>query len=88
MDEPAPCRSTRANRSLNGRDAQLDRLGDQLIALTCPKKRQFVPEDGLVIEVNKLAPVPKKCRGKVWSDALNSCCPTNHSTEKESSHST
>lgn len=60
MNEPAPHHSTRANRSLNGHDAQLDCLGDQLIAPTCPKKQQFVPEDGLVLEVNKLAPVPKK----------------------------
>ena len=62
--ETALRRSNRANRGLNGRDAQLDRLGEQLTAPTRPKKRQFVPEDGLVLEDNALAPAPKKCRAK------------------------
>ena len=59
--ETALWRSNCANQGLNGRDAQLDRLGEQLTAPTRPKKRQFVPEDGLVLEDNALAPAPKKC---------------------------
>ena len=59
-------RSDRANLGCNGRNVQLDRLGEQLVAPTCLKKRQFVPEDGLVLENNVLAPAPKKCRSKVF----------------------
>ena len=59
---PALRHSNRVNLGLNGRDAQLDRLGDQLTAPTRPKKRQFVPEDGLILENNALAPAPKKKR--------------------------
>ena len=58
--ETALRRSNRANRGLNGRDAQLNHLGEQLTAPTRPKKHQFVPEDGLVLEDNALAPAPKK----------------------------
>ena len=60
MAETALRCSNRANRGLNGRDAQLDCLGEQLTALTRLKKCQFVPEDGLVLEDNALAPAPKK----------------------------
>ena len=55
-------RSNRANRSRNGRDVQLDQLGEQLIAPTHLAKRRFAPEDGLVLENNVLAPAPKKRR--------------------------
>ena len=55
-------RSVRVNRGRNGRDAQLDRLGEQLAAPTCQKKRRFAPEEGLVLESNALAPAPKRRR--------------------------
>ena len=55
-------RSNRVNRGRNGRDAQLDRLGEQLAAPTRQKKRRFVPEDGLILENNALAPAPAKKR--------------------------
>ena len=62
MAELAPRRSARANRGHNGRDVQLDRLGEQLLAPTRQKKRPFIPEDGLVLKNNALAPAPKKRR--------------------------
>jgi len=55
-------RSNRANRGRNGRDVQLDRLGEQLAAPARQKKRRFAPEDGLVLENNVLAPAPKRKR--------------------------
>ena len=58
-------RSNRANRGRNGRHVQLDRLGEQLTAPTRQKKRSFVPEDGLALQDNVLAPAPKKRRSKV-----------------------
>lgn len=59
---PAPRRSNRVNLGLNGRDVQLDLLGDKLVAPTRQKKRQFIPEDGLILDDNALAPAPKKKR--------------------------
>jgi len=58
-------RSNRVNRGCNGRDVQLDRLGEQLTTSTRQKKRRFAPEDGIALENNPLAPVPKKRRSKV-----------------------
>ena len=55
-------RSNHLNRGLNGRDVQLDRLGEQLTAPTRQKKRTFALEDGLALGNNILAPPPKKCR--------------------------
>lgn len=55
-------RSNRLNLGLNGRDAQLNRLGEQLAAPTRQRKRLFAPEDGLMLENNALAPAPKKKR--------------------------
>ena len=52
--------SNRVNRGCNGCDVQLDRLGEQLVAPTRQKKRWFVPDDGLILENNALAPVQKK----------------------------
>src|ERR1700679_1214412 len=60
--------SSRLNRGCNGRDVQLDRLGEQLAASLCKKKRQFVPEDSLTLENNVLAPAPKKRRSKKGSN--------------------
>jgi len=58
-------RSNRSNRGCNGRDVQLDRLGEQLVAPTRQKKKRFAPGDGLMLENSALAPVPKKRRTKV-----------------------
>ena len=58
-------RSARVNLGKNGRDVQLNWLGDQLAAPTRQKKRQFVPEGGLVLGNNALAPAKKKRRSKV-----------------------
>jgi hypothetical protein len=58
-------RSNRINRSLNGRDIQLDRLGELLVTPTHQKKRAFVLEDGSILKNNVLAPVPQKRRSKV-----------------------
>lgn len=58
-------RSNRANRGCNGRDVQLDRLEEQLIAPTRVAKRAFAPDKGIQLEVNARAPVPKKQRTKV-----------------------
>ena len=87
MAETLLRRSNRANRGLNGRDAQLNRLGEQLMAPTRSKKRQFVPEDGLVLEDNALAPAPKKRRSKakVQFGILNPPCSTNYLSEKAAS---
>jgi hypothetical protein len=58
------CRSNRINLGNNGRDVQLNRLGEQLTAATRQKKRRFAPEEGLTLEVNALAPATKKSRSK------------------------
>ena len=59
-----PRRSSRHGRGLNGRDVQLDRLGDVLAAPTHQAKKQFAPSDELSLPNNLLAPVPKKRRRK------------------------
>ena len=67
-----PRRSSRQGRGLNGRDVQLDNLGDILTAPTRQAKKQFTPSDGLSLSNNLLAPVQKKrCRKKV----IGSYCP-------------
>ena len=55
-------RSTRHGRGSNGRDVQLDRLGDILTAPTRQAKKRFAPDDGLLLPDNILAPAPKKRR--------------------------
>jgi hypothetical protein len=57
--------SNRANRGCNGRNAQLDRLGEQLTVSTRTAKKRFAPEEGTQLEVNARAPLPKKKRSKV-----------------------
>jgi hypothetical protein len=59
---PTQRRSKRVNRGCNGRDVQLNRLGERLVASTRQKKRSFAPEDGLILENNVLAPATKKKR--------------------------
>jgi len=54
--------STRSGRGLNGRDAQLDRLGDILTAPTRQAPKRFAPTDGLDLPNNVLAPAPKRRR--------------------------
>ena len=61
------------NRGRNGCDVQLDQLGEQLIAPTHQKKRRFVPEEGLTLENNDLAPAPKRRRAKVFLPPLLFC---------------
>ena len=58
-------RSNRANRGCNGRNVQLDRLDEQLAMPTRTAKKRFVPDEGMHLEVNARAPVPKKRRTKV-----------------------
>ena len=58
-------RSNRVNRGCNGRDIQLDRLGEQLTAPTRATKKRFAPDKGMQLEVNARAPLPKKRRTKV-----------------------
>jgi len=55
-------RSSRTGRGSNGRDVQLDRLGNVLTAPTRQAKKRFAPSDGLSLPDNVLAPVPKKRR--------------------------
>ena len=55
-------RSTRRGRGSNGRDAQLDKLGDVLTTPTYQAKKRFAPSDGLSLPDNVLAPVQKKRR--------------------------
>jgi len=76
LPTPATCRSTRSGRSLNGRDAQLGRLGDVLVAPTRQAQKRFAPTDGLSLPDNVLAPVQKKRRQnkKVPPNTLI-CCP-------------
>ena len=62
-----PQRSSRRGRGTGGHDAQLDRLGDILIAPARQRKRLFAPDDLDSLPVNPHAPVPKKKRKKkVW----------------------
>jgi len=55
-------RSSRPGRGSNGRDVQLDRLGDVLTAPTHQAQKRFAPSDGLLLPDNALAPVPKRRR--------------------------
>ena len=75
MAELAPHRSACANCGCNGCDAQLDRLGEQLATPTHQKKQSFLPEDGVVLENNALAPVLKKHHSRariiLFSGSLN-----------------
>ncbi|KAF9780419.1 hypothetical protein BJ322DRAFT_1220931 [Thelephora terrestris] len=57
-------RSSRRGRGSNGRDVQLDKLGDLLAAPARQTKKRFAPSDGLSLPNNLLAPVPKKRRSK------------------------
>lgn len=58
---PAQARcSSRRGRGLNGRDVQLDKLGDLLAAPTRQTKKRFAPSDELSLPNNLLAPVQKK----------------------------
>jgi hypothetical protein len=87
--EPVPRRSNRANLGLNGRDVQLDQLGERLAASTRQKKRHFVPEDGLILEDNALAPVPKKkqrSRARTIPSS-SSTSPTDYFTEETTARS-
>ena len=54
--------STRHGRGLNGRDAQLEKLGNVLTATTYKAKKRFAPSEGLSLPNNILAPVQKKRR--------------------------
>jgi hypothetical protein len=65
-------RSTRHGRGSNGRDVQLDKLGDILTAPTRQTKKRFAPADGLSLPNNLLAPVPKRRRKnkKVFASTL------------------
>ena len=65
-------RSARRGRGLNGRDVQLDKLGDLLTAPTRQAKKRFAPSDGLSLPNNLLAPDPKRRRRskKVFTNAL------------------
>ena len=55
-------RSSHHGRGLNGRDVQLDKLGDLLTAPTRQATKRFAPSDDLSLPNNLLAPVPKKQR--------------------------
>ena len=55
-------RSSRPGRGSNGRDTQLDRLGDVLAAPARQARKRFAPTDGLVLPNNALAPAPKRRR--------------------------
>jgi hypothetical protein len=57
-------RSSRQGRGSNGRDAQLNLLGDILTSTTRQTKRRFAPSDGLSLPNNLLAPAPKRPRKK------------------------
>lgn len=60
MAQLAPRRSTCANRSHNGCGSQPDHQGEQPPMPMRQKRQPSVPEDGLVLENNVLAPTPKK----------------------------
>ena len=66
-------RSSRQGRGLNGRDVQLDNLGDILTAPTRQAKKRFAPSDGLSLPNNLLAPVPKKRQRK---KVIHPYCPS------------
>ena len=55
-------RSSRRGRGSNGRDVQLDMLGDVLSVPTRKAKKRFAPSNGLSLPDNLLAPVPKRRR--------------------------
>ena len=55
-------RSSRLGRGSNGRDVQLDKLGDILTAPVRKTRKRFAPTDGLVLPNNDLAPAPKRPR--------------------------
>ena len=59
---PVARRSTRRGRGLNGRDAQLDKLGSLLTKPTYEAKKRFAPTNRLSLPDNTLAPVPKRRR--------------------------
>jgi hypothetical protein len=61
---PGTRRSNRHGRGLNGRDAQLDKLGSMLTEPTYQAKKHFAPTDGLSLPDNILAPAPKKRKTK------------------------
>ena len=58
------CRSSRRSHGSNGRDVQLDKLGDLLAAPTRQTKKRFAPDDGLSLPNNLLAPVQRKRQKK------------------------
>jgi hypothetical protein len=60
----APRRSSRRGRGTGSRDAQLDELGDVLVAPTRKRKSRFVPDDVDSLPVNPRAPAPKRKRRK------------------------
>jgi len=66
-------RSSRPGRGSNGRNAQLDRLGDVLTAPARRVQKRFAPTDGLMLPNNVLAPAPKRRRRnkKVLSKTLS-----------------
>ena len=55
-------RSSCRGHSLNGRDVQLDKLGNPLTAPTRQATKRFAPSDDLSLPNNLLTPVPKKRR--------------------------
>ena len=59
---PGLRRSARQNLGLNGRDVQLDKLGQVLTAPSHQAQKRFAPTDGLYLPDNALAPVQKKAR--------------------------
>ncbi|KAF9786188.1 hypothetical protein BJ322DRAFT_1020281 [Thelephora terrestris] len=63
-------RSSRQGRGSNGRDVQLDKLGELLTAPTRQAKKRFAPSDGLSLPNNVLAPVQKKRRRKKFQATL------------------
>ena len=75
LQTPGTRRSTRSGHGSNGRDAQLDRLGDMLVAPTRQAQKCFAPSDGLSLPNNVFAPVRKKCQQtkKVHSKILIYC---------------
>ena len=57
--------SNQANHSCNGHNVQLDQLGEKLTTSTQTTKKRFAPNEGMQLEVNACAPVPKKRHTKV-----------------------
>lgn len=62
LPTPGARRSTRRGRGSGGRDVQLDKLGDTLVAPTRKPTKRFAPSDGLSLPENLAAPVQKKAR--------------------------